>query len=80
MVGKLKRPRRVMLLVKAGDAVDAFIDSLVPLLEKGDIIIDGGNSNYFDTNVRKISQFAPFILAHVCSVEASRWLQKASIT
>merc|ERR1712200_44436 len=41
MVGKLKRPRRVMILVKAGAAVDAFIDKLVPLLEKGDIIIDG---------------------------------------
>ena len=34
MVGKLKRPRRVMILVKAGAAVDAFIDKLVPLLEK----------------------------------------------
>ena len=49
MVAKLKRPRRVMLLVKAGSAVDAFIDKLVPLLEAGDIIIDGGNSEYQDT-------------------------------
>ncbi|KAK7093727.1 6-phosphogluconate dehydrogenase, decarboxylating-like [Littorina saxatilis] len=49
MVAKLKKPRRVMLLVKAGDAVDAFIDKLVPLLEKGDIIIDGGNSEYNDS-------------------------------
>merc|ERR1712029_421543 len=49
MVGKLKKPRRVMILVKAGSAVDAFIDKLVPLLEKGDIIIDGGNSEYQDT-------------------------------
>jgi len=49
MVSKLKRPRRVMLLVKAGAAVDAFIDKLVPLLEEGDIIIDGGNSEYQDT-------------------------------
>ena len=48
-VGTLKRPRRVMLLVKAGDAVDKFIDSLIPLLEEGDIIIDGGNSNFRDT-------------------------------
>ena len=46
MVAKLKRPRRVMMLVKAGKAVDDFIDKLVPLLEKGDIIIDGGNSEY----------------------------------
>lgn len=52
MVSKLKTPRRVMLLVKAGSAVDAFIEKLVPLLEKGDIIIDGGNSEYKDTNRR----------------------------
>jgi len=52
MVSKLKRPRRVMLLVKAGSAVDAFIDKLAPLLEEGDIIIDGGNSEYQDTNRR----------------------------
>ncbi|GFS27934.1 6-phosphogluconate dehydrogenase, decarboxylating [Elysia marginata] len=49
MVASLKKPRRVMMLVKAGAAVDAFIDSVVPLLEKGDIIIDGGNSEYRDT-------------------------------
>jgi 6-phosphogluconate dehydrogenase len=48
-VGALKRPRRVMLLVKAGKPVDAFIDKLIPHLEEGDIIIDGGNSNYNDT-------------------------------
>src|SRR3954462_12494066 len=40
----LKRPRRVMLMVKAGDTVDHMIDSVLPHLEKGDIIIDGGNS------------------------------------
>lgn len=49
MVSKLKKPRRVMMLVKAGSAVDAFIDQLVPHLEKGDIIIDGGNSEYTDS-------------------------------
>ena len=49
MVGLLKKPRRVMMLVKAGKPVDEFIDLLVPLLEKGDIIIDGGNSFYEDT-------------------------------
>lgn len=48
-VSLLKRPRRVMLLVKAGDPVDAFIDLLIPHLEEGDIIIDGGNSNYNDS-------------------------------
>ena len=46
MVAKLKRPRRVMMLVKAGKAVDDFIEKLVPLLQEGDIIIDGGNSEY----------------------------------
>ena len=45
----LKRPRRVMLMVKAGAPVDAFIERLIPHLEEGDIIIDGGNSNYNDT-------------------------------
>src|SRR5581483_7311665 len=53
MVSKLKRPRRVMMLVKAGKPVDEFIDHLIPLLEKGDIIIDGGNSLFQDTNRRQ---------------------------
>lgn len=52
MVSKLKKPRRVMLLVKAGPAVDDFIEQLLPLLEKGDIIIDGGNSEYTDSQRR----------------------------
>jgi 6-phosphogluconate dehydrogenase len=52
MVAKLKRPRRVMLLVKAGKPVDEFIEQLLPHLEPGDIIIDGGNSLFEDTNRR----------------------------
>src|SRR5580698_4972086 len=48
----LKKPRRVMLMVKAGDTVDEMIAHLLPHLEKGDIIIDGGNSHYPDTNRR----------------------------
>lgn len=52
MVAKLKKPRRVMMLVKAGSAVDDFIAKLEPLLEPGDIIIDGGNSEYQDTQRR----------------------------
>lgn len=48
----LKRPRRVILLVKAGKAVDLFIQQLVDVFEPGDIIIDGGNSNFMDTNRR----------------------------
>jgi len=51
-IGLLKRPRRVMLMVKAGDVVDQTIDHVLPFLEKGDIIIDGGNSLYTDTNRR----------------------------
>ena len=49
---KLKSPRKIMLMVKAGEVVDLFIDKLVPHLDKGDIIIDGGNSYYPDTNRR----------------------------
>lgn len=49
LVASLKRPRRVMIMVKAGWPVDAVIDQLIPLLEEGDIIIDGGNSLYTDT-------------------------------
>ncbi|MBS1798528.1 MAG: decarboxylating NADP(+)-dependent phosphogluconate dehydrogenase [Acidobacteria bacterium] len=48
----LKRPRRVMLMVKAGDVVDQTIEHVLPYLEKGDIIIDGGNSLFTDTNRR----------------------------
>ena len=52
LVSKLKKPRRIMLLVKAGNPVDQFIDQLVPHLDEGDIIIDGGNSHFPDTNRR----------------------------
>jgi len=51
----LKRPRKVIIMVRAGSPVDDTIAKLVPVLEKGDIIIDGGNSNYEDTN-RRIKQ------------------------
>ncbi|MBI9051205.1 MAG: decarboxylating NADP(+)-dependent phosphogluconate dehydrogenase [Anaerolineaceae bacterium] len=49
LAAKLARPRRVMMLVKAGQPVDDFIELLLPHLEAGDVIIDGGNSNYNDT-------------------------------
>jgi 6-phosphogluconate dehydrogenase len=52
LVASLKRPRRIMLMVKAGDTVDQMIDQIVPHLEKGDIVIDGGNSHFPDTNRR----------------------------
>lgn len=51
-IQSLKRPRRILLMVKAGDPVDEFIDLCLPHLEKGDIIIDGGNSLFTDTNRR----------------------------
>ena len=49
LVGALVKPRRVMLMVHVGQPVDDFIEQLIPHLEPGDIIIDGGNSNYNDT-------------------------------
>ena len=52
LAGALEKPRKVMLMVKAGQPVDDFIEQLLPHLEKGDIIIDGGNSNYPDTDRR----------------------------
>jgi len=52
MCANLKTPRRVMIMVKAGDVVDQTIDQIVPHLEKGDIIIDGGNSLFTDSNRR----------------------------
>ncbi|MEQ1861246.1 MAG: decarboxylating NADP(+)-dependent phosphogluconate dehydrogenase [Chthoniobacteraceae bacterium] len=52
MVGLLKRPRRIMMMVKAGKAVDDFIEQVLPFLEPGDILIDGGNSLYGDSERR----------------------------
>jgi 6-phosphogluconate dehydrogenase len=51
-VKKLKKPRMIMLLVMAGAAVDDFIEKLLPYVEKDDIIIDGGNSHFPDSNRR----------------------------
>jgi 6-phosphogluconate dehydrogenase len=52
MVSQLELPRKVMMMVKAGEVVDMYIDKLVPLLSAGDIIIDGGNSLFTDSNRR----------------------------
>jgi 6-phosphogluconate dehydrogenase len=49
MIANLKTPRKVMVMVKAGKPVDMFIDQVLPHLEDGDIIIDGGNSHFPDT-------------------------------
>lgn len=55
LVAALKKPRRVMLMVKAGAPVDEFIDQLLPHLEAGDIVIDGGNSLFTDTHRRVVA-------------------------
>ncbi len=52
LVAQLERPRKLMLMIKAGAPVDEMIEKLIPLLEPGDLIIDGGNSNYQDTERR----------------------------
>ncbi|CAB1072521.1 6-phosphogluconate dehydrogenase, decarboxylating (EC [Olavius algarvensis Delta 1 endosymbiont] len=57
LVRNLKQPRRLMLMVKAGEPVDQTIRQLAPLLDKGDIIIDGGNS-YFEDTERRIEELA----------------------
>ena len=49
LAANLEKPRRVMMMVKAGQAVDDFIEKLLAVLEPGDIIIDGGNSHFPDT-------------------------------
>jgi 6-phosphogluconate dehydrogenase len=49
LVNSVERPRKILLMIKAGKPVDAVLDQLKPLLEPGDIIIDGGNSFYEDT-------------------------------
>lgn len=65
---KLKRPRKIILLVKAGDAVDAFIQQLLPFLEPGDIVIDGGNSHFPDTIRRCAELEAKGLLFVGCGV------------
>ena len=54
LVNSLEKPRKIMLMVKAGDVVDRFIDMLVPLLAPGDVIIDGGNSHFPDSIRRTV--------------------------
>ncbi len=52
LVQSLQKPRKIMLMIQAGKPVDEVIEQLMPLLEKGDIILDGGNSNFEDTGKR----------------------------
>ena len=49
LVDSLEKPRKIMMMIKAGDPVDSVIEQLLPLLDEGDVIIDGGNSHYPDT-------------------------------
>ena len=55
LVENLERPRKIMLMIRAGEAVDHMIAQLVPVLEEGDIIIDGGNS-YFKDTIRRTKE------------------------
>src|SRR5688572_14516177 len=52
LVSAVERPRRIMMMIKAGKPVDQTIDSIIPFLEPGDILIDGGNSWFKDTQAR----------------------------
>ena len=54
-VASLEKPRRILVMVKAGEGTDAVIDELVPLLEEGDIVVDGGNAHFEDTRRRERS-------------------------
>ncbi len=61
LVAGLKRPRRIILMVSAGNAVDAVLESLGPLLEQDDIVVDAGNSHYVDTDRRcKMAESRPW--------------------
>ncbi|WP_303317853.1 NADP-dependent phosphogluconate dehydrogenase [Flavivirga abyssicola] len=51
-VNSLERPRKILIMIKAGKAIDAVIEAIIPILSEGDILIDGGNSHYLDTNKR----------------------------
>jgi len=57
LVAGLSTPRKIMLMVRAGEIVDQWISKLIPLLDQGDIIIDGGNSNFVDTS-RRVTQLS----------------------
>ena len=64
LVAGLSRPRGIMLMINAGSAVDQVLDSLVPLLSEGDVLIDGGNSHFTDTD-RRQKRLSPLGLAYL---------------
>ena len=53
LVGALERPRRILMMIKAGKPVDSMLEQLKPLLEKGDIVIDGGNTHFQETRAAR---------------------------
>ena len=55
LIDSIERPRKILMMIKAGEPVDQVIQSLLPILDEGDVIIDGGNSNFADTE-RRIKQ------------------------
>jgi 6-phosphogluconate dehydrogenase len=68
LIGSLERPRKIMLMIKAGAPVDSVLKDLLPLLEAGDVVIDGGNSQASDTG-RRVEQAAEWGVAYVgCGV------------
>jgi 6-phosphogluconate dehydrogenase len=70
-VASLERPRRVLIMVKAGAGTDAVIDELTPLMEDGDIVIDAGNAHFPDT-IRREAKLAEIGLA-LCWHRRFRW-------
>ena len=73
LVGKLKAPRAVWMMVPAGDVTDKTVDGLMPLLEADDIVIDGGNSNYKDTLRRAESLVGKKIHYVDCGTSGGIW-------
>ena len=67
LVKACAKPRKIMIMVKAGAPVDAFIDTVIPFLDKGDIIIDGGNS-YFKDTIRRTEKVEAAGLLYIGTV------------
>ena len=75
-VNSLEKPRRILIMVQAGKGTDAVIDELRPLLDKGDIIIDGGNAYFEDTirrNKKLMVNHVLLILVQMVRVIMSKW-------
>ena len=73
LVASLAKPRRIMMMVKAGAPVDAVIKQMVPLLEEGDILIDGGNSYFRDTD-RRIEELREHGILYLGTGGGGVWL------